>query len=274
MKKSVLVLSSVLATSVFISSSVSAAEKDKEQPKPYSISAIEKALPNVPEHVKHLDFQIEITKEKGTNYLSEEDVLKVDPYILYEIHNEFKDKFESGSYTEDELNRMVADRIKEVSPPISTFDYSIPGFGSLSDAEVALAKKHPVEFTKFSAAAVEAKNRSEDRYSSKHLTEGNGDAFRHALWNTLLVKSLKGSNSVLHGVNRAKVWADAHESTSSGLAKEMDLINNEIGRQYAYTNWNKTNTQNADAIQSMVAQGTMCRIVNGDLVATNGTTGK
>ncbi|MGD6898363.1 DUF6973 domain-containing protein [Bacillus infantis] len=283
-KSSLLVISSVLATSIF-SSVVSAAETEVEQVKPYSIDAIEKAFPDIPEEVKNLEFKI--VMDNGKEYLTDKDVTKVSPEALFSIFKELEDEISSGKYTEVELNKMAATKIKqassstEIKQTIPTkessvmADYSIPGFGSLTDAEVSLAKKHPIEFTKYGAAAVSAKSESEKYYGGTQLYKGNGDAFRHSFWNALLVISFGGTNQgPLHGVNRAKAWTDAHEQNSSGIDKEMDLINNEIGRQYAYTNYYQTNSQLSSGLRKMVGQGTMVRIVNNNLVATNGTTGK
>ena len=58
------------------------------------------------------------------------------------------------------------------------------------------------------------------------LTKGNGDAFRHAYWNAILVPNMGGSSGAVYGEERAKAWTDAHEQYSVGIDKEMDLHNN------------------------------------------------
>uniref|UniRef100_UPI003865ACE6 DUF6973 domain-containing protein n=1 Tax=Methanobrevibacter sp. TaxID=66852 RepID=UPI003865ACE6 len=59
---------------------------------------------------------------------------------------------------------------------------------------------------------------------------GNGDAFRHTLWNYGM--------GIDVGQSFAKKWADAHENGAAGqpaLEKKMDLFNNDIGRGLAKT---------------------------------------
>ncbi|AVR01044.1 hypothetical protein OBCHQ24_02940 [Oceanobacillus iheyensis] len=83
-----------------------------------------------------------------------------------------------------------------------------------------------------------------------------------------------GDGDPLKGTQRAKVWADAHETTSSGLDREMDLINNEIGRYHAYLNFSASDDRLESELMSMIAQGGMVRLVGGILVPTNELTGK
>jgi hypothetical protein len=57
---------------------------------------------------------------------------------------------------------------------------------------------------------------------------GPQDALRHAIWNARMTK--------LVGSERAKVWADAHESSSTDPAEtRMDLHNNAAGREVGRT---------------------------------------
>ncbi len=65
-----------------------------------------------------------------------------------------------------------------------------------------------------------------ENYPADTLHNGIGDAFRHCYWNALMTISI--------GRNQAKKIADLHEdnNTTGPLAeREMDLKNNEIGRQ-------------------------------------------
>ncbi|MBU8568872.1 hypothetical protein KM914_21135 [Virgibacillus pantothenticus] len=75
-------------------------------------------------------------------------------------------------------------------------------------------------------------------------------------------------------MNRAKVWTNAHEAESSGIDKEMDLINNEIGRYHAYENFSDYKTKISKDLRQKVANGVMVRIVKGKLTATSRFTGK
>ncbi|PGB02617.1 hypothetical protein COL96_31540, partial [Bacillus toyonensis] len=60
------------------------------------------------------------------------------------------------SKSEDELNRIVAEKIKNNQSVSlrSTYSFQIPGFGTLTDAEVDLAKKNPFEFVTYGACSV------------------------------------------------------------------------------------------------------------------------
>lgn len=57
---------------------------------------------------------------------------------------------------------------------------------------------------------------------------GPQDAMRHAMWNARMTQMM--------GFERAKVWADAHESSSTAPAEtRMDLYNNAAGRDVGRT---------------------------------------
>lgn len=70
-------------------------------------------------------------------------------------------------------------------------------------------------------------------YENKHHLNGPENAFRHALWNVIIVKRSLGKNLPL---DRSLAWAktitDWHEdfSPNEPLARAMDLHNNRIGR--------------------------------------------
>lgn len=74
------------------------------------------------------------------------------------------------------------------------------------------------------------KNTSEDsvqRNFPEGLIDDESDAFRHFVWSGLLLKEL--------GVERAKIYLDAHESGAleTAEAKAMDLANNKTGTSVA-----------------------------------------
>lgn len=119
---------------------------------------------------------------------------------------------------------------------------------------------------------------AEELYSSDQLYLGNGDAFRHAYWNASLVKAMGSlfgpsylEGKALHGVERATAWTTAHEQNSSGIDKQMDLHNNNVGRYHAYITYPATYETLKSDILRMVGEGQMVRIVNGKLTATNST---
>jgi hypothetical protein len=81
------------------------------------------------------------------------------------------------------------------------------------------------------------------RYGDEHHRNGTANAFRHALWNILIVQK-----SVLSGsdLKKALVWSktitDWHEdfSPNTPLARAMDFHNNQIGRDIISQNPQKT----------------------------------
>ncbi|WP_242555326.1 hypothetical protein [Bacillus cereus] len=79
--------------------------------------------------------------------MNEEEIRSIDPYQLNLIFKELKDDIKSGKYTQDELNQIASEKIK--NSPAKSFSlngYDIPG---LPDAEISLAKRHPIEFVTY-----------------------------------------------------------------------------------------------------------------------------
>lgn len=92
----------------------------------------------------------------------------------------------------------------------------------LNQKEKELFKANILKGTRALNYAYNAETRAKSRYISQSLYQGNGDAFRHSLWNALMAKDL--------GASYAKQWGDAHEYGQSGIDPEMDLYNNAKGR--------------------------------------------
>lgn len=80
-----------------------------------------------------------------------------------------------------------------------------------------------VQQTRYLHNAYRAKNLAA-QYFPNSVNNGNGDAFRHALFNAMNAKVL--------GVDLAKRLGDAHENTplQHPLSRQMDLFNNQVGR--------------------------------------------
>ena len=99
--------------------------------------------------------------------------------------------------------------------------------------------------------AQRAVNIAQSRYPNS-IHNGNGDAFRHAFFSEL--------NAATLGVALAKQLGDAHEQQSSSqLETQMDLFNNEQGRQVS-------SIYQEQAIVDLVNSGRLRIIVNGALV--------
>jgi len=118
--------------------------------------------------------------------------------------------------------------------------YKLP---KLNKKEKALALEHPREFSVYVACGREAVRMTSERYKNGRDL-GNGDAFRHAVWNALLVCRFfaMGKGTPDQCQELARKWTSAHEvpfeerkyeemSLDQFMTdKEMDLINNRLGR--------------------------------------------
>lgn len=239
-------------------------------------SVINTYYSSIPEEVKS-NFG-SVKQEKTHEYLTNEEVSKTTPEILSEIYNEFIDNpaFEGYSDTDEKANKYVANLIKEAVSKAENeveLNYRVPGYDNLTEDEKDLAKSHPIEFVKYAEAALQATDEAERYYADHQLYQGNGDAFRHAYWNALIVKKFNGLRE--DRVKRAQIWTDAHEQYSSGNDKLMDLINNEIGRYHAYLNLSDNYPTLSRDLRAQVAQGGMVRIgKNGELFPTSKYTGR
>lgn len=70
-------------------------------------------------------------------------------------------------------------------------------------------------------------------YGEKHHLDNKANAFRHALWNLLILRScLKWNSNLEKAMQWSKTITDWHEefSPNPAIEKAMDLHNNEIGR--------------------------------------------
>lgn len=83
-------------------------------------------------------------------------------------------------------------------------------------------------------ATVKTYSISERLFPITHGTDGVGNAFRHALWNCLILMYCCKISSPEKSLNWTKKITDLHEDLfpNEALQTKMDLHNNEIGRQY------------------------------------------
>lgn len=135
----------------------------------------------------------------------------------------------------------------------------LPGYNNLNSAEKKLVKENPAVAVVVYAWADEAISRIIKMYG-RNGVDDNSDACRHGCWNILMSGHI--------GYYWASRWATAHEATSSGRFKTMDLRNNQIGRD----SWvsGKSDSQLASIIASKVNTAKMWRISYGVLVLTTG----
>ncbi|TXD70402.1 hypothetical protein ESV24_04340 [Aequorivita lipolytica] len=75
-------------------------------------------------------------------------------------------------------------------------------------------------------------NIAQKEYGSRHHLSNKANAFRHALWVILIIKScLKWRNNEEQAKTWAKKFTDWHEdfSPNEALERAMDLHNNKVG---------------------------------------------
>lgn len=136
--------------------------------------------------------------------------------------------------------------------------------GYLNSQEQALYDQNPAKGLLCMANGKLALGYAQDNYSSG-LTDGNGDAFRHTLWNHGMVIDV--------GYDFAKSWSDAHEygsTNNTALARQMDLFNNGVGLKLGKDNPGTVlHSTFISKSKEKVRNGECGRIVNGKLVATN-----
>ncbi len=96
-----------------------------------------------------------------------------------------------------------------------------------------LALKYPIFIYPTLKATSNSYNIAKKEYPKTHHLSGNGNAFRHALWNILICyECLKWKNNKIKVMAWAQIITDKHEELSPNkpLDKAMDLHNNAEGR--------------------------------------------
>jgi len=135
----------------------------------------------------------------------------------------------------------------------------------LTTAEKTLYESDRLSGLRCMYGGMQAYNSAEDNYEQAALEDGNGDAFRHALWNWNMANDV--------GQNFAQKWGDAHEElpgNTGTLKKKMDSYNNAVGRQLAKDNPNAESlADKTNVVKQAVRNGQMTVIVNGALVPSN-----
>ena len=139
----------------------------------------------------------------------------------------------------------------------STYAYNLLGKNATKE-ELLLVAKYPTQSVKIFNNSSTASNTASSLYKAETLYLGNGDAFRHAYWNALNVKSV--------GADIAKAFANAHESeTPEGNDKTMDLRNNTVGRNIGRSYSNSSNATIKNKVIEAVNQGRLYRLYNNNI---------
>ncbi len=93
------------------------------------------------------------------------------------------------------------------------------------------------------------------KFGKKHHKNGPANAFRHALWNALIVHhSLGWARHSEKAISWAKKITDWHEDFSPNheLAHEMDLHNNRIGRDFVKQHLDVSEQQLIQLVMTMI----------------------
>lgn len=207
----------------------------------------------------------ETNREENQSIIIERgEVLTEDDFC--EIYNIYETNLAKGiELTDNEILTLLVKKINDKENQPSTYAYNIFGKNATKE-ELLLVAKYPTQSVKVFNNSSTASSTASSLYKAETLYLGNGDAFRHAYWNALNVKSV--------GADIAKAFANAHESeTPEGNDKTMDLRNNTVGRNIGRIYSNSSNATIKNKVIEAVNQGRLYRLYNnnikGKLIATD-----
>lgn len=190
-----------------------------------------------------------VTALAESNLQSKTDLVWTSPTIFKELIREIEDiKKEHPVYTEDDILRIMNER------HATTHDEEdakgiIDIWNVLTESEKKLCIRYPFDALKVNTAKNIATNQTEIKFGRNGLGD-KSDAFRHGIWNAEM--------TILIGKEKAELFATAHEdknitgTESDGFPKtahrDMDLHNNEIGRNLGEKNKDASEDEMADII--------------------------
>lgn len=200
---------------------------------------------------------IETNREENQSIIIERGgVLTEDDFC--EIYNIYETNLSKGiELTDNEILTLLVKKINDKENQPSTYAYNLLGKNATKE-ELLLVVKYPTQSVKIFNNSSTASNTASSLYKAETLYLGNGDAFRHAYWNALNVKSV--------GADIAKAFANAHESeTPEGNDKTMDLRNNTVGRNIGRIYSNSSNATIKNKVIEAVNQGRLYRLYNNNI---------
>ena len=200
---------------------------------------------------------IETNREENQSIIIERGgVLTEDDFC--EIYNIYETNLAKViELTDNEILTLLVKKINDKENQPSTYAYNILGKNATKE-ELLLVAKYPTQSVKIFNNSSTASNTASSLYKAETLYLGNGDAFRHAYWNALNVKSV--------GADIAKAFANAHESeTPEGNDKTMDLRNNTVGRNIGRIYSNSSNATIKNKVIEAVNQGRLYRLYNNNI---------
>lgn len=200
---------------------------------------------------------IETNREENQSIIIERGGVLTE-YDFCEIYNIYETNLSKGiELTDNEILTLLVKKINDKENQPSTYAYNILGKNATKE-ELLLVVKYPTQSVKIFNNSSTASNTASSLYKAETLYLGNGDAFRHAYWNALNVKSV--------GADIAKAFANAHESeTPEGNDKTMDLRNNTVGRNIGRIYSNSSNATIKNKVIEAVNQGRLYRLYNNNI---------
>lgn len=146
-------------------------------------------------------------------------------------------------YTDEMIQEILDERHQKAGRSI------VDIWNVLTDSEKKLCIRYPFDALKVNTAKNIATSQTESKFGFNGLGD-RSDAFRHGIWNAEM--------TVMIGSEKAELFATAHEdedttgTESDGYLKtahkEMDLHNNEVGRNIGEENSNVSEDEMADII--------------------------
>ena len=198
---------------------------------------------------------IETNREENQSIIIERGGVLTE-YDFCEIYNIYETNL-AIQLTDNEILTLLVKKINDKENQPSTYAYNILGKNATKE-ELLLVAKYPTQSVKIFNNSSTASNTASSLYKAETLYLGNGDAFRHAYWNALNLKSV--------GADIAKAFANAHESeTPEGNDKTMDLRNNTVGRNIGRSYSNSSNATIKNKVIEAVNQGRLYRLYNNNI---------
>ena len=190
---------------------------------------------------------------------------------IMNVANQLREESNKG-LSEEELNELANELlgVNANSGNLRTA-YDLDGYitNQLNSQERTLYDNHRAKALLCISNGVLATNYANDAYAKENLHNGNGDAFRHTIWNFGMVIDV--------GYDFAKQWSDAHEYGTSGnpeIERTMDLYNNGVGLKLGKDN---PNTALHSAFKKKTTEkvdGGYCRTIKNGKLAWSDSSGK
>ncbi|HYH81121.1 MAG TPA: hypothetical protein VEX86_15065 [Longimicrobium sp.] len=173
----------------------------------------------------------------GDEPLTDEEILNVTPPdldMLVQAYETVRSDHPRVSEDSNEFSRLLLKEVEKRTTSGTGNRVAATGravLPRLTSAEwkVIMSRKNWQKAGPMKTIKEEAEGRAAAEFPANTLLDGTGDAFRHAYWNVLMAKTFS--------VEWAREWATAHESeTPEGNQKNMELNNNEVGRNLVSNN--------------------------------------